>query len=136
MNPCESEMKTLQICEEIDVAYAALGAKNYAKDIGFSTTYQYMISTAVSELARNIFVYAKTGTINLKTLQHQSKMGIEVVAEDSGPGIQDLEMAMRDKFSTGGTMGVGLPGTRRLMDDFQIDSSRELGTKVTVRKWI
>jgi len=126
----------LTISGETDVAYAALGAKNYAEEIGFSKTGQCMISTAVSELARNIYVYAKKGTITLNFLEGNSKKGIEVVAEDSGPGITDIETAMQDNFSTGSTMGVGLPGTKRLMDEFQIDTHRAQGVKVTVKKWI
>ena len=136
MNSLNLKAKKLNISGDIDVAYAALGAKNYAKEIGFSKADQYMISTAVSELARNIRNYAKNGTINLNIVEDNSKKGIEVVAEDWGPGIQDIDKAMEDNFSTGGTMGVGLPGTRRLMDDFQIDSHRAQGTKVTVKKWI
>ncbi|MBT4259134.1 MAG: anti-sigma regulatory factor [Nitrospina sp.] len=126
----------MNISGEADVAYAALDAKNYAKEIGFSNSDQYMISTAVSELARNILVYAKKGTIYLKTIEEKSKKGVEVVAEDSGPGIKDTEKALEDNFSTGGTMGVGLPGAKRLMDDFQIDSRHNQGTKIIIRKWI
>ncbi|MBT6515885.1 MAG: anti-sigma regulatory factor [Crocinitomicaceae bacterium] len=126
----------MNISGEADVAYAALDAKNYAKEIGFSNSDQYMISTAVSELARNILVYAKKGTIYLKTIEEKSKKGVEVVAEDSGPGIKDIEKALEDNFSTGGTMGVGLPGAKRLMDDFQIDSRHNQGTKIIIRKWI
>ena len=136
MTPLNLKAKKLNISADIDVAYAALGAKNYAKDIGFSKADQYMISTAVSELARNICTYAKNGTINLSFVKNNSKKGIEVVAEDSGPGIQNIDKAMEENYSTGGTMGVGLPGTKRLMDDFQIDAHRTQGTKVTVRKWI
>lgn len=130
------EAKRIEISQEIDVAYVALDAKNYAELIGFSITDQYMISTAVSELARNIFIYAKTGAIILSSIQNDAIKGIEVVAEDSGPGIQDIEIAMQDKYSTGGTLGVGLPGTKRLMDYFDISSSCQKGTKVTARKWI
>ena len=136
MTPLNLKAKKLNISADIDVAYAALGAKNYAKDIGFSKADQYMISTAVSELARNIRTYANDGTINLNFVKNNSKKGIEVVAEDLGPGIQDIDKAMEDNFSTGNTMGVGLPGTKRLMDDFQIDYHRTQGTKITVRKWI
>ena len=136
MNRPNPIAKKLDISEEGDVAYAAMSAKEYAKEIGFSKVYQYMISTAVSELARNIFVYAKRGSINLNFLEDNAKRGIEVLAEDSGPGIKDIESAMQDNFSTGGTMGVGLPGTKRLMDDFQIDTRPARGTKVTIRKWM
>ncbi len=127
--------ETFSIAGETDVAYAVLGAKNYAKQIGFTEVDQYMIATAVSELARNIFVYAKRGTIHLNALETPLKRGIEVVAEDFGPGIRDIDQAMTDSFSTGGTLGVGLPGTRRLMDDFQIDTNPDVGTKITIRKW-
>jgi serine/threonine-protein kinase RsbT len=126
----------LSVLSEVDIAYAALAAKDYAKDLGFTTVSQYMISTAVSELARNIFIYAEGGHIDLSTLLENSKIGIEVIAEDSGPGIDDLNSAMQDHFSTGGTMGVGLPGTKRLMDYFHIVSKLGLGTTITVRKWI
>jgi len=136
MNPSNPKAKKVDIIGESDVAYAALGAKNYAKEIGFSKAEQYMVSTAVSELARNIFTYAKKGTIYLNLLKDNSKIGIEVVAEDSGPGIQDIEKAMEDNFSTGGTMGVGLPGTKRLVDYFQIDTHCTRGSKITIRKWI
>jgi serine/threonine-protein kinase RsbT len=136
MNPLDLKAKKMNIIGETDVAYASLDAKNYAKEIGFSKAVQYMIATAVSELARNIFVYAKRGTIKLKLVENNSKRGMEVVAEDSGPGIQDIDKAMQDNFSTGGTMGVGLPGTKRIMDDFQIDTHRTQGTKITIRKWI
>ena len=136
MKTSSPKEKRMDITEETDVAYAALDAKNYAKEIGFSNSDQYMISTAVSELARNILVYAKKGTIYLKTIEEKSKKGVEVVAEDSGPGIKDIEKALEDNFSTGGTMGVGLPGAKRLMDDFQIDSRHNQGTKIIIRKWI
>ena len=126
----------LELLGEVDVAYAALDAKNYAKRIGFTAKDQYLISTAVSELARNIVTYASKGCIFLSTIEQDLKKGIEVVADDSGPGIHDLEKAMLDNFSTRGTLGVGLPGTKRLMDDFKISSSSVEGTTVTVRKWI
>ena len=126
----------LELLGEVDVAYAALDAKNYAKRIGFTAKDQYLISTAVSELARNIVTYASKGCIFLSTIEQDLKKGIEVVADDSGPGIQDLEKAMLDNFSSRGTLGVGLPGTKRLMDDFKISSSSAEGTTVTVRKWI
>jgi serine/threonine-protein kinase RsbT len=94
-----------------------------------------MISTAVSELARNMFIYAKKGIISMSFFSENSKSGIEIVAEDFGPGIQDIDKAMEENFSTGGTMGVGLPGTKRLMDYFKIESKIGVGTKVVTRKW-
>jgi serine/threonine-protein kinase RsbT len=132
----ELETLTFDIRDDTDVAYAALGAQKYAEKIGFNLSSQYMISTAVSELARNIFVYAKKGTIIMNRREEHLKSGIEVVANDTGPGIENIEQALEDEFSTGGTMGVGLPGTRRLMDEFEIDTSIGKGTRVVIRKWI
>lgn len=125
----------LQISETSDVAYAALDAKNYARDLGFSIADQYTIATAVSELAQNIVKYADFGHLRFKTLQQGSDVGIEVLAKDSGPGIENINHAMTDNFSTRGTMGVGLPGTKRLMDDFQLNSAPGRGTEVIVKKW-
>ena len=135
VNNPKLKTKTVAVNDDVDVAYAALTAKNYAKEIGFSTASQYMISTAVSELARNMFIYAKKGMISLSFFSENSKSGIEIVAEDFGPGIQDIDKAMEENFSTGGTMGVGLPGTKRLMDYFKIESKIGVGTKVVIRKW-
>ena len=135
VNNPKLKTKTVAVNDDVDVAYAALAAKNYAKEIGFSKASQYMISTAVSELARNMFIYAKKGIISLSFFSENSKSGIEIVAEDFGPGIQDIDKAMEENFSTGGTMGVGLPGTKRLMDYFKIESKIGVGTKVVIRKW-
>ena len=128
LNNSKLKIKKVTVDDDVDVAYAALAAKNYAKEIGFSTASQYMISTAVSELASNMFNYAKRGIITLSFLSENSKSGIEIVVEDFGPGIQDIDKAMEENFSTGGTMGVGLPGTKRLMDYFKIESN--IKTKV------
>ena len=136
MDNSNSKTKIFKLFNQTDVAYAALGARLYAEEIGFLTNSQYMISTAVSELAHNIIAYAKEGTIQLNVLDHESKKGMEVVAEDFGPGIQDVGKAMQDEFSTGDTLGVGLPGTKRLMDYFEIDTHPGHGTKIVIRKWI
>jgi serine/threonine-protein kinase RsbT len=125
----------LQISEATDVAYAALDAKDFARDLGFSIADQYTIATAVSELAQNIVKYADFGHLSFKTIQQGSDVGIEVLAKDSGPGIENINHAMTDNVSTGGTMGVGLPGTKRLMDDFHINSAPGQGTEVVVKKW-
>lgn len=130
--------KTIRVAivEDIDVAHASLEASVYAKLIGFHKVSQFMISTAVSELARNIFRYAKKGKIILKAISNESEKGIEVIAEDNGPGIPNVGKAMEDRFSTGGSMGMGLPGAKRLMDEFVIEKNRPRGTKITIRKWV
>ena len=94
-----------------------------------------MIATAISELARNIVQYAQHGEIVLSVVEG-SRPGIQIVARDQGPGIADLEQAMRDGYSTGGSLGLGLPGAKRLMDEFTIDSEVGKGTIVSVRKWL
>lgn len=125
----------IQISETADVAYAALDAKNFARDLGFSVADQYTIATAVSELAQNIVKYADFGHLSFTAIQQGSDVGMEVLAKDSGPGIGNLKLAMTDNVSTGGTMGIGLPGTKRLMDEFHITSAPSLGTEVVVKKW-
>jgi serine/threonine-protein kinase RsbT len=118
-----------------DIVTARQKGRALAADLGFSTTDSILIATAISELARNIVSYAGKGEIALKAIHGSSRHGILVVASDDGPGIPDLVQAMRDGFSTSGSLGLGLPGVRRLMDDFQIASQPGGGTTVTVKKW-
>ncbi len=95
-----------------------------------------MIATAVSELARNILKYADSGEIRLRVVAKGFRRGIEVVAEDRGPGISNPDEALKDHFSSSGTLGLGLPGVKRMMDEFQLESAPQQGTRVTVRKWL
>ncbi len=132
----KQKIMCITITEDIDVAHASLEASDYAKLIGFQKVARYMVSTAVSELARNIFRYAKKGKIILKAISKEEEKGIEVIAEDNGPGIPNIGKAMEDRFSTGNSMGMGLPGTKRLMDEFVIEENRPRGTKITIRKWV
>ena len=118
-----------------DIVVARQRGRALATDIGFSATDSTLIATAISELARNIVSYARKGEITLKTIHGSSRHGILVVASDDGPGIPDVLQAMRDGFSTSGSLGLGLPGVRRLMDEFQIASQPGRGTTVTVKKW-
>jgi len=127
--------KQIHISYEIDIAIATAEARMLAEVAGFKKTEQYMIATAVSELARNIFRYASRGNIIIRIIEEKGKKGIEVVAEDNGPGIADIEKAMENHFSTGKGLGLGLPGVKRLMDEFVIDSKIQRGTKITIRKW-
>jgi serine/threonine-protein kinase RsbT len=93
------------------------------------------LATAISELARNIVAYAGKGEITVKAIRGSNRVGICVVASDRGPGISDIRQALRDGFSTSGSLGIGLPGVRRLMDEFEIKSRPGLGTTVAVKKW-
>jgi serine/threonine-protein kinase RsbT len=127
--------RTIAIIRESDIVAARQAGRELAADIGFKGSDLALIATAISEIARNIVVYALTGDITLNVLQHGTRRGISIVARDDGPGIADVERAMQDGFSTGGSLGLGLPGARRLMDEFEIVSSVGRGTTVTMKKW-
>jgi serine/threonine-protein kinase RsbT len=125
----------VQIEREADIVLARQAGRQLAAQIGFTTTDQTLIATAISEVARNIVVYAQHGEIVLTRADEAGRVGIQVVAVDSGPGIDNKEMAMRDGYSTKNSLGLGLPGARRLMDDFALDSEVGRGTTVTMKKW-
>jgi serine/threonine-protein kinase RsbT len=127
--------KVTAIQSDLDVVTARSLVREVAKNLGFVPIDQARIATAVSELARNIFLYAGAGQIFIRGVEAEGKKGIEIVCEDQGPGIQDVELALQDEYSTSGGKGMGLPGARRLMDDFDIHSVVGVGTTVTCRKW-
>ena len=104
--------------------------------IGFGENICQMIATAVSELANNIIKYAGSGEILLTRITGGSQMGIEVIARDRGPGIEDIQKAMADHYSSGNTLGLGLPGVKRMMDEFELTSEPGKRTMVTIRKWL
>jgi serine/threonine-protein kinase RsbT len=106
-----------------------------AEGVGFTGSDLTMISTAISELARNMIRYAVKGEIVDAPLVEGSRVGVLVIARDNGPGIPDLDLAMRDGYTTGSGMGLGLPGARRLMDEFAISSQVAEGTTVVMKKW-
>lgn len=118
-----------------DIVLARQKGRNLAADAGFSPVDCTLVATAISELARNIVSYAKTGEIALQVVRDSRRSGILITASDNGPGITDLRLALRDGFSTSGSLGLGLPGVRRLVDEFQISSSAGQGTVVKVTKW-
>jgi serine/threonine-protein kinase RsbT len=120
---------------DADIVTARQKGRELASRCGFATTDLAVIATAISELARNIVRYALHGEIVLRLVDDHPRRGVEVVATDDGPGIPDLARAMEDGYSTSGGLGLGLPGTRRLMDEFEITSDFGKGTKVTVRRW-
>lgn len=127
--------RRIDIAADIDVARATLEARDLAAEMGFDKTRQFMIATATSELARNIFRYAGRGEVLLDGVASCGRRGLRIVAADSGPGIADIERALRDGYSTAGSLGIGLPGARRLMDEFAIDSAPGKGTTVRAVKW-
>jgi len=118
-----------------DIVSARQKGRQMATELGFSSGDATLIATAISELARNIIAYARKGQITLKVVNGLNRRGISVVAVDDGPGISDIQQALRDGFSTSGSLGLGLPGVRRLMDEFEITSQPGSGTTVAVKKW-
>jgi serine/threonine-protein kinase RsbT len=125
----------VKIISEWDIVAARQLGRNIAKELEFGTVDQARITTAISELARNIYLYAGQGEIRIERLSNFGKPGIKVIASDNGPGIQDIRKVMEDGYSTSGGLGAGLPGVKRLMDDFDITSSLEEGTIITTVKW-
>lgn len=123
------------IQREADIVLARQAGRQLAAQLGFSSTDQTLIATAISEVARNIVVYANQGEIVLTRAEDGSRVGIMVQAIDRGPGIDNKDLAMRDGFSTKNSLGLGLPGARRLMDDFALESEVGHGTTVTMKKW-
>lgn len=127
--------QSIEIRTEADVARSVVAAQRLARSLGFKTAQSFLAATAVSELARNIFQYAGQGNIRLSQLSDGERVGLQVEAEDHGPGIADIELAMTEGYSTGNTLGLGLPGVRRIMDELDFDADREVGTRIVGRKW-
>jgi serine/threonine-protein kinase RsbT len=125
----------VEINSDQDIVLARQKGRGLASELGFSSGDATLIATAISELARNIVSYARRGEIKLKGIHASSRIGILVIAADDGPGIIDIRQALRDGFSTSGSLGLGLPGVRRLMDEFEITSQPGKGTTVAVKKW-
>ena len=118
-----------------DLVTARYQGRRLAEASGFSPSEATRLSTAIAELARNIVTYATQGEIVLRQIEDGKRRGISVVARDQGPGIANIKVAVLDGYSTSGGLGLGLPGVRRIVDDFQIESQPGLGTTVIVRKW-
>lgn len=126
----------LRVAQEADIIRARREGREIAQSLGFGSGDLALIATAISEIARNVVIYARQGEMCLRVVQGATgRRGIEVVTADEGPGIADIDLAMRDGFSSGTGLGLGLPGARRLMDDFEITSAVGVGTRVTMRKW-
>jgi serine/threonine-protein kinase RsbT len=131
----ESETR-VAISSAADIVTARQKGRALAMEIGFDGSDLTLVATAISEVARNIVDHAKRGEIILATLNHGNKHGIVVMARDEGPGIPDIARAMEYGYSTRKGLGVGLPGAKWLMDEFEIDSKVGQGTTVTMKKWL
>lgn len=124
------------IYTEWDIVAARQLGRKEAKRIGFGTVDQARITTAISELARNIYLYAGKGKIEITCISKNQVKGISIIASDEGPGIADVRKVMDDGFTTSGGLGAGMPGVRRLMDEFNIVTEKGVGTQITAIKWV
>lgn len=131
-----AEERRIPISSDLDIVAARVEARNLAREMGFGLIDQARIATAVSELARNVVLYARSGQITLKRLTSNNREGLEIVCEDRGPGIEDIGSVMGEASMAARGAGKGLVGTKRLMDTFQIESHPGVGTTVTVCKWL
>jgi serine/threonine-protein kinase RsbT len=120
---------------EVDVVFARQEARRLAADLHFSGAELTLIATVISEVARNIVAYAGKGEIALRIVQQGHRRGLRVIARDKGPGIPDIELAMQDGYSTSRSLGLGLPGSKRMMDEFSLISEVGKGTEITMTKW-
>jgi serine/threonine-protein kinase RsbT len=118
-----------------DIVTARQKVRQLAGQAGFSNSNLTLIATAISEVARNIVEYANSGELIVSVIKNGTRNGVKIIAKDQGPGIADITAVMRDGYSTGKGLGIGLPGTRRLMDEFEIISTPGKGTTVTMKKW-
>ena len=126
----------IAIESDADVVAARQRARALAVGLDMPSTDQTLLATAISEIARNITTYAQRGEVLIDVVRDNSgRRGVRVVARDDGPGIEDLERALTDGYTTGGGLGLGLPGARRLVDEFEIVTAPGEGTTVTLIKW-
>jgi serine/threonine-protein kinase RsbT len=127
--------ETIKIDSVADIVAARQVGRNMSRQLGFGTIMQSRMATTISELARNIFLYAGEGTITITPIEREGAIGLQITALDAGPGIADIRKVLEDGYSTSGALGAGLPGVRRMMDEFDIQSALGEGTKVIVVKW-
>jgi serine/threonine-protein kinase RsbT len=129
------QKENLPLLREQDIVAARQTIRKVSQQIGFSIVDQTKIVTAASELARNAVVYGGGGILEWETIDQNGRIGLRLTVSDQGPGIEDLTLAMKDGWTSGRGMGLGLPGTKRLVNDFSITSERGVGTKVIVTRW-
>ena len=132
----EAYQERLYIDTEGDILTVRKKVRDASVQLGFNPTDVTRIVTAASELARNVFRFAGTGEMRWNAIQNGRFNGLELCFEDKGPGIPNVEQAMERGYTTGGGLGLGLPGTKRLMDEMEIDTAVGRGTTIVVRKWL
>lgn len=129
------KIETMTIQSSGDVVLVRQAVRQFAVEIGFGLVDQTKIVTAASELARNTLDYGGGGTVKLETLQETGRRGLKLTFEDHGPGIPDIELALKDGFTTGSGLGMGLGGAKRLASEFEIQSAVGEGTRVVIVRW-
>ncbi len=127
--------ESLRLASEQDIVLARQAIRKAAVQLGFSLVDQTKIVTAASELVRNAVVYGGGGTLEWETVAENERQGLRLTISDQGNGIEDLSLAMKDGWTTGTGLGMGLPGAKRLVNDFKITSQSGVGTIVTVTRW-
>jgi serine/threonine-protein kinase RsbT len=123
------------IAADPDIVTARQRGRELAAQLALSSSDLTLIAAAISEVARNILTYARRGEIELRLVQEGTRLGLLVIARDDGPGIPNVPQALQDGYTTGGGLGLGLPGAKRLMDEFEVVSAPGQGTTVTMKKW-
>jgi serine/threonine-protein kinase RsbT len=132
----DDRQSVIPIESDADVVTARQQARAMAGALDLTSTDQTLLATAISEVARNITTYAKRGEVELSVVRDDNgREGIKVIARDEGPGIENVELALQDGYTSGGGLGLGLPGARRLVDDFNIETAPGQGTTVTLVMW-
>jgi serine/threonine-protein kinase RsbT len=127
--------ETMPVRSQEDIVIVRQAVRKWAIDAGFSLVDQTKIVTAASELARNTVIYGGGGTVRLEHLEAGSRRGLRLTFEDKGPGILDIEQAMKDGFTSGSGLGLGLSGAKRLSNEFEIFSQQGEGTRVSITRW-
>lgn len=132
----EADWQVIPIEEAYQVDMARRAAKKWARFLGFGEVNTALIAISVSELSRNILSHAGRGKVTLRTVSWEGNRGLEIVFADQGPGIEDVDRVLRGGYSAKGSLGIGLSGARRMMDELEIESGRGKGTTIWIRKWL
>ncbi|SDJ04830.1 anti-sigma regulatory factor [Natribacillus halophilus] len=127
---------SVEVGTEWGIVSARQAGRELAKEVGFNNVDQARIATAISELARNIYLYTENGVIELEVVEKDALKGMKIIARDDGPGIENIRDVMEDGYSSSGGLGAGLPGVKRLLDEFDIESELGNGTVISTIKWL
>jgi serine/threonine-protein kinase RsbT len=127
--------QTLPLTNDTDIVQARQSVRRWAEELKFSLVEQTKVVTAASELARNTVLHGGGGTVRIEILNDGLRNGLKIIFEDKGPGIQDIDLAMKDGYTTGNGLGLGLGGAKRLVSDFEIQSRTGEGTRVSITRW-